>query len=216
MSGDPLDNDTILIAANPSYKIDDTQRILAKAEGLWARSDEASFRDGDFTDVSIGYALRPVKDDHMNILARYRYFDDQIGQRLDGTNDNDPVQRSYVISLDGSYDVDRFWTVNGKIGYRSAETAIDTDVAFARNDAWLALLGARYHLVHDWDILAEVRQLTLVDAGTQDRWALIAVFKQVYPNMQVGLGYNFSRFSDDLTDLTYDDQGVFLNLLAKF
>lgn len=216
LSGDPLDNDTVLVAANLSYKLDDAQRIIAKAEALHSRSDETSFRDGDYTDVSIGYALRPVEDDRLNILARYRYLDDQIGQTLDGTDDTGPVQRSHVVSLDGSYDVDRFWTVNGKLVYRSAETAVDPADTFARNDAWLAVLGARYHLVHDWDILAEVRQLTLVDAGTQDRGALVAAFKQVHPNMQIGLGYNFSQFSDDLTDLVYDDQGVFLNLVAKF
>jgi hypothetical protein len=32
----------------------------------------------------------------------------------------------------------------------------------------------------------------------------------------VGVGYNFGKFSDDLTDLTQDDQGLFLNLVAKF
>lgn len=216
LSGDPLDNDTVLVAADLSYKIDETQRILASAEGLRSRSDETTFRDGDYTDIRIGYALRPVDDDRLNILARYRYLDDQIGQLLDGTDETGPVQRSHVVSLDGSYDLDRFWTVNGKVGFRSAETATDRDADFSRNDAWLTVIGARYHLVHDWDVMMEMRQLSLVDAGTQERGALVAAFKQVNTHMQIGVGYNFSSFSDDLTDLTFDDQGVFLNLVAKY
>jgi hypothetical protein len=33
---------------------------------------------------------------------------------------------------------------------------------------------------------------------------------------KIGLSYNFSAFSDDLTDMTLDDEGLFLNLQAKF
>jgi hypothetical protein len=30
------------------------------------------------------------------------------------------------------------------------------------------------------------------------------------------VGYNFGQFSDDLTDLTTDDAGIFLNVIAQF
>jgi hypothetical protein len=30
----------------------------------------------------------------------------------------------------------------------------------------------------------------------------------------VGAGYNFTDFSDDLTDLSYDHQGMFVNLIG--
>ena len=33
-------------------------------------------------------------------------------------------------------------------------------------------------------------------------------------NMQVGVGYNFTDFSDDLTDLRYNHKGVFVNLIG--
>jgi hypothetical protein len=32
----------------------------------------------------------------------------------------------------------------------------------------------------------------------------------------LGAGYNFGSFSDDLTDLTRDDRGLFLNITASF
>ncbi|SEN73436.1 Outer membrane protein beta-barrel domain-containing protein [Loktanella fryxellensis] len=216
LSDAPLDNDTILTSMDLTYKIDETQRILFSADSLRSRSDQASFRDGDYSDVSLGYALRPIENDRFNMLARYRYLDDQVGQRLDGTDDLGPVQRSHVVSLDASYDVNRFWTLNGKVGYRSAETATDRDATFARNDAALAVIGARYHLVNEWDMLAELRHLALTTADVTETGALIAAFKQINGNVQIGAGYNFSHFSDDLTDLTYDDQGVFLNIVAKY
>lgn len=35
-------------------------------------------------------------------------------------------------------------------------------------------------------------------------------------NGKLGVGYSFAGFSDKLTDLSYDHQGWFLNLVGKF
>ena len=84
------------------------------------------------------------------------------------------------------------------------------------NDAWLAVLNARYHLTHKWDVLIEGRRLVADQAGFDESGFLGAFSRQVGQNIELGLGYNLGSFSDDLTDLTYDDRGVFLNLSAKF
>ena len=34
-------------------------------------------------------------------------------------------------------------------------------------------------------------------------------------HLKLGLGYNFTDFSDDLTDLNFDHQGVFLNITGS-
>jgi hypothetical protein len=41
-------------------------------------------------------------------------------------------------------------------------------------------------------------------------------WKHLGDNLKLGLGYNFGRFSDNLADLTFDDQGVFLNVVGKW
>ena len=33
-------------------------------------------------------------------------------------------------------------------------------------------------------------------------------------HLKLGVGYNFTDFSDDLTDLSYDHQGAFVNLIG--
>jgi hypothetical protein len=48
------------------------------------------------------------------------------------------------------------------------------------------------------------------EAGTTDYGALTALYRHVGDNFKVGLGYNFGSFSDDLRDLTLDDEGVIL------
>ena len=75
---------------------------------------------------------------------------------------------------------------------------------------------ARYHLTNQWDVLLEGRALQATQAGFSEFCALATGYWQVGPNVMVGLGYNFRSFSDDLNDLSQDDQGVFLNLVAKF
>jgi hypothetical protein len=44
---------------------------------------------------------------------------------------------------------------------------------------------------------------------------LIALYRHFGKHIKLGAGYNFSTFSDDLTDLNYDHQGVFVNLIGK-
>lgn len=42
------------------------------------------------------------------------------------------------------------------------------------------------------------------------------VYRHINDNFKLGVGYNFGIFSDDLRDLTYDDQGFFVNAIGKF
>jgi len=188
---------------------------LLSADLAQSNTAQSVLLDGNYADVVLGYALRPVENDRLNVLARYRHLYDAYGLR-DAQDADGPRQRSHVFSIDGSYDVNRNWTVGGKLGYRISQTAQNGAADFVQNDAWLAVANARYHMVHNWDALLEVRQLNLVDAQTQETSLLGAIYKHVGPNLKVGVGYNFGTFSDDLTDLTRDDQGAFLNIIAKF
>lgn len=207
--------DTLLLTTSAQYKFDEVQRLVFSADIARTETAQSPLVDGNYADVVLGYAYRPIEDDRLNILARYRYLYDLYGLRDAGEIDG-PRQKSHVLSVDASYDVSRTWTIGGKLGYRSAQTAPDGSSAFAQNNAWLAVANARYHLVHDWDVLLEMRGLGLEQAGTKDIGVLGAVYKHMGNNLKIGVGYNFGSFSDDLTDLTYDDKGAFVNLVAKF
>ena len=52
----------------------------------------------------------------------------------------------------------------------------------------------------------------MTDMEEQRSGALLAVSRYVGEHFKVGAGYNFTDFSDDLTDLSYDSKGFFLNL----
>ncbi|MCF6443303.1 hypothetical protein [Nereida sp. MMG025] len=213
----PLDSKTLLVAGTASYKIDDDQRLVFKFLGSDTNSDGGIVEEGDLLDLSLGYAYRPVANERLNLLLQYRYLDDSYGQQLDNDDDRGPIQKSHVFSIDADYDLTERWTVGGKLGMRLSESGpADGSTPMVDNDAILAVLNARYHLPFEWDMLFELRSLELDQAGTTEIGALGAVYKHVGQNVKLGVGYNFGTFSDDLTDLTYDDKGAFINIIAKF
>ena len=210
------DADTILLTANATYKIDEARTLLAYVDYADTDTDETSIRDGQLTDVVLGYAVRPVTNDRFNMLFKYRYYHDMYGQTVDGTDSRGPRQKSHIFTVDAEYDLNQHWSLGGKLGGRLSESSDTATGGFQDNDAWLAVLNARYHVVHNWDILIEARALHLEQANTTDLGFLAAAYRHFGNKLEVGVGYNFGDYSDDLTDLTRDDKGVFLNVIAKF
>ena len=64
--------------------------------------------------------------------------------------------------------------------------------------------------------MLEGSALTTPEIKTTDFGLLIAAYNHFGDNLKLGVGYNFGRFSDDLSDLVYDDGGVFLNFIGKY
>ena len=85
---------------------------------------------------------------------------------------------------------------------------------FFDNAAQLAVLRVDWRFRKGWESLAEVRMLDLPDVSQRRRGALAAIYRYIGKNMKVGVGYNFTDFSDDLTDLRYDHKGVFVNFIV--
>lgn len=210
------DTDTVFLKATMLYKMNEAERLSFKLEAAKTEGTGRVVPDGTLFDTSLGYALRPVTNDRLNLLFKYRFLYDMYGQKIDGTTTPGARQRSHVFSLDADYDLNRQWTVGGKLGFRISNSAVNSTAPLAKNNAWLAVVNARYHIVHQWDALIEARALTLDTAGTTDIGFLGAIYKHFGNNVELGVGYNFGKFSDDLTDLTQDDKGFFINLVAKF
>ena len=105
----------------------------------------------------------------------------------------------------------------GKIAHRMGEARIARDSGpWFISTADFASIQGRYETVYKWDALVEYRYLK-VDQNDSDRhgW-LVGVDRHVNENFRVGLGYNFTSFSDNLADLDYDHKGWFLNLTGTY
>ena len=72
-----------------------------------------------------------------------------------------------------------------------------------------------YRFLDHYEFLAEGRMLSMSDIDERRVGALLAVSRYLGDHLKIGVGYNFADFSEDLTDLSYDHQGVFLNITGS-
>ncbi|WP_162561632.1 hypothetical protein [Yoonia vestfoldensis] len=217
-AGDAQDRETIGLTAGYSNKVAQDWRVLANLDALYSDSATGDFRDGEYLRASLGYAYRPIDNERLNLLVRVTALNDLPGEDQVDANGNSegPQQRSAVLAVSGSYDLNRHLTLGGKFAHRVSEIADRGSDDFTANTASLAILRADWHVVDQWDIMAEGRVSFTAETDIAETGALLGVYRHINDNVKVGVGYEWGAVSAEETDLDYDGQGVFLNLVGKF
>jgi hypothetical protein len=211
------ERDAWLFRNNFKLQMNPDWRLLGALNHSFSDSSLGEFYDGGYTEGVIGYAYRPVRHNRLSALAKYTYFynvpsPDQVG--LSNTP-ADFLQKSFIASADVTYDLTPRWTVGGKYAHRVGEVSLDrVNRNFFENDAQLGVLRADWRFKEGWESLVEARRLDLSDLSQTRTGALAAVYRYFGKNLKVGVGYNFTDFSDDLTDLSYDHKGAFFNIVG--
>jgi lipopolysaccharide assembly outer membrane protein LptD (OstA) len=207
----------LLLRNNFKYQLTPSWRLLGKLDYSISDSSLGDFSTGGYTEGVVGYAYRPVQNDRLNALVKYTYFynvpsTDQLGAQNVLTQF---LQKSHIASVDATYDLTASWSVGGKYAYRMGEASLDlVNPTFFDNTAQLAVLRLDYRFLKQWDTLAEVRQLGLPDINQNRRGVLTAIYHHLSKNLKAGVGYNFTDFSDELTDLRYNHRGIFVNIIG--
>ncbi len=219
-SGDGVsqDADTWAFAGGFEYHYSDSARWLGNIDALISDNDDDSFRDGKYVEASLGYGLRPIDNERLNVLFKYTYLYDLPGAdqvTVYGDTEGDS-QKSHVLSVDVDYDLNEQFTLGGKYGYRRSEVAERGTDDFSASTAHLGIMRLDWHVVHNWDAMAEGRIMYTEESETHDTGALLGVYRHIGNNAKVGVGYEWGQVSEDITDLDYESSGVFLNLIAKF
>lgn len=213
-----LDRTTWGVSAYGRYQLSPDYRLLADFDALISNGS-SDILDGRYIEARFGAAYRPLDNERINALFSYTYLEDLPGQdqvNLEG-NVNGPRQRSHILSADVNYDIDRQWTIGAKYGYRRAEIETNRGSGdFQTSTAHLGILRADYHVVSQWDISAEARIMHFEETGVTEKGGLVGVWRHFGNNIKVGAGYQFNDISDDLRLIEGRDEGLFLNVIAKF
>ena len=199
------------ILLNPDW------RMLGRLDHSLSNSTLGDFYAGGYSEAVIGYAYRPVHHDRLNTLIKYTYFYNVPTQdQVIGTSTAvDYIQKSHIASLDINYDLTANWSVGGKYAYRLGEASIDsTQLNFFNNTALLSVLRLDRRFGKNWEGMAEARMLDMPKISQRQRGALTTIYRHIGNNLKAGIGYNFTDFSDDLTDMRYNHKGVFFNLVG--
>ena len=73
----------------------------------------------------------------------------------------------------------------------------------------------RYGITTPWHVLAEYRWLSARNAGVRQGW-LVGVERDITDNFRIGAGYNFTDFSNNLTNFDYNHRGWYLNITGRY
>ncbi|MCA9502228.1 MAG: DUF11 domain-containing protein [Myxococcales bacterium] len=217
--GSRSDRTTWLFRNNLKVQMTEDWRLLAKFNHAISDSSQGSFFDGGFTEAVLGYAYRPIAHDRLDALVKYTYFYnvpavDQVGQN--GTAAQF-IQKSHIASIDVTYDLTKTWSIGGKYAFRRSQVSVDRDDPdFFDNDAHLYILRADWRFLENWEGTLEGRMLDLPDLDERRAGALTTLYRYFGDHLKAGIGYNFTDFSEDLTDLSYDHHGIFFNVVGSF
>lgn len=196
------------------HRLNEDWRVALRANYADTRDDLNPAAGAKLAEASLGFAWRPHDSPRWAAFGKYTYLYDRVSS---GQIDADQYdQRSHVLSLEGTWRMADRWQMAGKLAGRWGEYRLGRGEGMwldSRTD--FAALQLRYHLIRRWDALAEHRWLRVRDGGDRRGW-LVGVDRQISDHFKAGVGYNFTDFSGDLTQLDYDYQGWFLNVAGYY
>ena len=217
-----------------SYKVTDDWRVLGKlnysvTESTNAQAGVSDQQDAKLIDTSLGLAWRPAQG-RLNLLAKAQYLYDVAPQSQINVLSSQVDQISEIYSAEATYEIDPTWEVAGKLARRNTYTRLERGVGdWFSNNANYAAGQVRWHfgdrgtdaegqvkdLWHGWSAMAEYRMLEVQVDGTK-KGALVALDKDLGKNLRISIGYNFTDFSSDLTQLQYKSGGWFVSLVGRY
>ena len=196
-----------------TYIASQSRRWLGRLNVSWTNDRFHGLYDARFVEFDIGHAYRPVANDRWNALVKYGYFHDLVSIGQDSIR---PDQRVHVLSAEALYRLNRNWEIGGKIALKEGRMRTFRDRGDWHDSSMLlAVLRARRHVIKEWDALAEYRILHDRKGDNRRHGVLVGAYRQFGDQIEMGVGYNFTDFSDDIRDASYNRQGWFIDLIGK-
>ncbi len=195
-------------------------RLYGKVNLAFSNGQKSDLLNANYYEVVTAAAYRPISNDRLNLLAKYTFLYDlpTAGQVSSNGRSIDFAQRSHVFAIDGTYQINRWLALGGKYALKIGELrpSRDPGAQWFKSNTQFAAVRADVRVIKEWDAVAEIRRLSVSEAHDSRVGALLGVYRNLGENLKIGVGYNFTDFSDNLTDLSYNENGVFFNIIAKF
>lgn len=182
---------------------------FSTTENITLDREEARFMAATF-----GYALRPVSWDWFNFLVKYTYLQDL--RPIDLLNGREERENAHVVSLVPVFDTPIRLQFVEKFAWKRQNVRFD-NLPEAQSDTFLAISRVNYHLTDIFDLGVEYRFLHNTLADDLKHGALLEFSYIVKDYARLGVGYNFTSFSDDeLSDLNRDVGGFFFRIQGTY
>ncbi len=198
-----------------THKVSESFRIAARLNYSDTDDEIDPSAGARFIEGNFGFAWRPWDSTRWALLGRYTYLYD-VSTLAQDESIAFYDQRSQVLSLEGVYHPLHDWEFALKAARRKGEVRMGRMTGEWADATATFLAGqVRYGITTEWNVLAEYRWLGVEDGGDRAGF-LMGLDRDIGRNFRIGVGYNFTDFSDDLTNFDYDHRGWFLNLVGKY
>lgn len=197
-----------------SHRINESWRVAGRFNYSETEDLNNAADGAKFIESNVGFAYRPWDNTRWGVFGRYTYLYDMASAGQFGGAQYD--QKTQILSLEGVYQIDQRWEVAGRAARRAGEARMQRgEGPWFKSDATLLAGQVRYDLRNKWHAMAEYRTLSVDSGGTRQGW-MVGVDRDLTQNFRLGVGYNFTEFSNDLTNLRNDNRGWFINLVGYY
>ena len=202
-----------------TYQIDPDWRVFGKLN--WSQTDGPADSTllAAYHEIVIGAAWRPVRDDRWNTLFKFTILDDQpsVAQIDAPGNILAYAQQSRVFDIDTTYQAISWFSIGAKYAIRTGELKSTTaGSTWYESQAQLWVLRGDFLLPRKWDGMLELRRLEIHETDDARTGCLVGLYRHLGDHVKIGAGYNFTNYSDTLTDMSYRSHGLFVNTIGKF
>ena len=197
-----------------TYKLDEDWRLAARFNYSDTEDQVDPLQNAKFVEANLGFAYRPVDNNRWALLGKYTYLYDlrTLAQVTTGSD-----QKSDIFSFEGIYKINPEWELAGKVAHRKGQVREGRGTGdWFSSTANLYAIQTRYHLISEWDALLEYRFLEVEESDDTRQGWLIGADYHLTDHFKLGVGYNFTDFSDNLANLDFTYQGWFVNFVGKY
>ena len=154
--------------------------------------------------ISFGLSYRPLKNNRYNAFAKI------IVDRDKNTNETVSYsERNRIISIEQAYQTSGKAQITAKYAVKWSDNHILT----SKTDFISTML--LYDITNRWDIGVSFRNMKNSTTNSSTNGKSMELRYLLKKNLQLGMGYNFDRFTSDLTDDSYTGKGCYIKLRLK-
>ncbi len=208
------DKRQVLVYNAVEGKLNSNTTVFVRANMSETKNITTGLIEAQYKELGFGLAYRPVSFDWLNLLAKYTYLEDASPVTQSDINDIEE-EKAHVISGETIIDFTAKWQLTEKLAYKIGEEKV-TGFDFTKTSTWLWINRLGYNINKNWQVSGEYRVLTQEQACDQKQGSLFELSRNMSKSIQMGIGYNFTDFNDNLTHLDYTTHGPFIRFTAKF
>jgi outer membrane protein OmpA-like peptidoglycan-associated protein len=210
---------TELTRNSVTYQVDPDWRVLGTLNLSQTDGVATTTLNANFQEFVLGAGWRPVQNDRWNSLFKFTVLNNEPSEAQVTSLGTavEYAQQSQVFDFDANYQLLPWLGLGAKYALRIGELKPVQNVSGWFDDhTQLWILRGDITLLRHWDALVELRRLDVRESDDATLGVLLGAYRHVGEHLKIGVGYNFTDYSDNLADAGYRSHGFFLNTLGKW